>query len=159
MPRAMFSAVSISRCASTSRARSSSQYFRRRKRLNPMASLLLSRAQDRVARLDQPIPAARLLDQLLAAGRRKPVIAGLAIVLRGSPERGNPAPVLQAMQSGIERSVLHLENVFRAMLDGVGDRVSVRRAEYQSLQNKQVQRTLQHLTFERMSIHSFSILP
>src|SRR5260221_10628658 len=115
MPRAMFSAVSISRCASTSRARSSSQYFRRRKRLNPMASLLLSRAQDPVDRLDQPIPAARLLHQLLAARRRKPVIAALAIVLPGSPERGNPAPVLQAVQSARERYLQQLAQRFAAI--------------------------------------------
>ena len=73
------------------------------------------------------IPAAGLMGQLLAARGGQPVIARPAVVFRRAPERGDPAAVFQTVQSGIERAVLDLQDVFGAVFDGVGDGVPVRR--------------------------------
>src|SRR5579872_2165100 len=48
------------------------------------------------------IPAAGLRRQLFAAGASQPVIPGLSIVFRRSPERGDPAPVLETMQGRVK---------------------------------------------------------
>src|SRR5579862_5854192 len=112
MPRATLSAVSISRYASTSRARSSSHCFLRKNRLKLTAFLLFHRTQHPVHGLYQPVPTRGLLRQLFTPHRRKPVIARLAIALRSSPERSDPPPVFQPVQRGIERTVLYLKNVF-----------------------------------------------
>src|SRR5216683_3932160 len=108
-------------------------------------------SQDAVDGADELIPPAGLFGQLPAPGGSQPVIAGLAIVFRRAPERRDPGAILQAMQSRVERAVLDLQNLIRAMLDHVSDGVSVRRAKSQRLQEQQVERTLDQVALQRSS--------
>src|SRR5436190_5414775 len=169
MPRAMFSSVSIARCASSSRARSSSHQPRRKKRLRLMSTFARPPGVLRLVRPasagtrnhwcfqnggarwfqhaidggDDAVPAVRLLGQLAAAGRREAVVACLAVVLGGAPEGGNPAAILEPVKRGRQRAVLDLEHVVRPMFDRVRDGVPVRRAEHQRLEDQQVERALE----------------
>src|ERR1035438_1558774 len=86
MPRAMLSAVSVSRYAAISRARSSSHHRRLRNRRQLMCASLLRRPQHLVDGAHDPFPAAHFHAQLLAPGRREAVVARLAVVLRSAPE-------------------------------------------------------------------------
>ena len=52
------------------------------------------------------------------------------------------------MQGRIERSVLHLKNVFGTVLDGVGDGVAVRRSRRERPENQQVERPLEQLALQ-----------
>ena len=104
---ARMSAVSVSRYAAISRARSSSHHRRLRNRRQLICASLLRRPQHLVDGAHDPFPAAHFHAQLLPPGWREAVVAGLAIVLRSAPERGDPAAVFEAVQSGIERSVLY----------------------------------------------------
>ena len=102
------------------------------------------------------------IHQLFASRGGKPVIARLSIVLRRAPKGGDPGAIFQAVERRIERPVLYLENVFRAVLDGVSDGMPVSRSGYESLQDEQVERALQHLALQRIGIadgHADSLLP
>lgn len=92
-----------------------------------------------------------MFQELFAARRSQAIIPSLAIVVRGSPKRGNPTPIFETVQCRVKRAVLDLQDLFRPLLDYVGDRVAVRWTRNQCLQDEQVQRALQHFAFERMS--------
>src|SRR5262245_53235702 len=113
----MLSSVSISRYASSSRARSSSQRLRNRKRLTDIFCFLagprprsrclawpqaLCRPQNPIHRADDGVPAVGLFSQLLASRRRQAVVTRLPVVLGGTPEGRNPPTVLEPVQGGIE---------------------------------------------------------
>src|ERR1039457_1001329 len=91
MPRAMLSAVSFSRYAAISRARSSSHQRRLRNRCQLIRSSLLDRTQHLVDGAHDPFPAAHFRAQLLAPGSREAVVAHLAVVFGRAPEGGYPA--------------------------------------------------------------------
>src|SRR5690349_14941466 len=99
MPRATFSAVSISRYDSSSRARSRSQRVRASQRRSSTVSVL-GRPQHLVDRADEPLPAAGLVFELLPPGGCEAVVARLAVVLGRAPERRDPAAVLEPVQGG-----------------------------------------------------------
>src|SRR3989442_15966821 len=121
MPRAMLSSVSIARWASSSRARSSSHRFRKKKRFRLITHAIFFAAfarfafsvsrgtQDPIHRAHDFVPPVRLLGELLLARRRQPVVPRLAVVLGRAPERGNPLAILEPVQRRIQRSVLHRE--------------------------------------------------
>src|SRR5271169_1810095 len=92
-------------------------------------------SQDAVDGADKLIPAAGLFGRLSAPSWRQAVIASLAIVFRCAPEGRNPCAILQAVQRWIERPVLDLQNLVRAMLDHVSDGVSVSGTKGQRLQD------------------------
>ena len=48
------------------------------------------------------------------------------------------------MEGGIKRAMLDLQDFVGSMFDGVSDGVAVRRAEDQSLQDQQIECTLEH---------------
>src|SRR5207244_3154585 len=73
----------------------------------------------------------------------------LAVVLRGSPERGDPSTVLKPVQGRIEGSVLDLQHVFGAALDRVCDGLAVSRSEDERLEDQHVQGALDHFGLER----------
>ena len=70
---------------------------------------------------------------------------GAAVVLRRAVLERNPSSLDQAVQRRIQRPLLHLQHIVRALLDRFGDGVAVRRSEPQGPQNQQVQRALQQL--------------
>src|SRR6202041_2322755 len=55
----------------------------------------------------QPVPFRGLFRQLLAARSGQRIKAGLAVVCRGAPLRGNPASILESLERRIECSVFH----------------------------------------------------
>src|SRR4051812_48571858 len=114
-----------------------------------MGPALLRRGpQDPVDGAHQLVPAIGLRLELAAALWRQAVIARAPVVFGGTPERRDPAAVLEAVESRIERAVLDLKNIFRTMLDGVGDGVAVRGAERQRLEHQDVERPLEHVAFD-----------
>ena len=51
----------------------------------------------------------------------------------------------------LERAVLDLEDLVRALGDGVGDGVAVRGAEHERLEDQQIERALEHLSLQRLA--------
>jgi hypothetical protein len=112
--------------------------------------LLLGRGtEDPVDGTHQLVPAGGLRLELLAALRGQAVVAGAAVVLGGAPEARDPAAVLEPVQRGIERSVLDLKNIFRTVLDRVGDGVPVRGPQRQRLEHEHVEGPLEHVPLDR----------
>jgi hypothetical protein len=74
--------------------------------------LLDCRPENASNRCYQLIPPIGLSQELFSSRWRQPVIAGPAIVFRGSPERSDPTPILEPMERWIKRSVFDLKNVF-----------------------------------------------
>src|SRR5215217_2858485 len=105
-------------------------------------------SQDSIDGADDLVPAVRLLDELRASLRREPVIARTPVVLGGSPERGDPSTVFEAVERWIQRAMLGCEHVFRTVCDRVCDRVAVGRTQGQSLEYQQIERAL-----EKFSLH------
>ena len=70
-------------------------------------------------------PAAGLKREAPATGGGEAVVLGLAVVLARAPVGREPAAVLQAMERGIQRALLDLEDLFRGALDDLGDGVAV----------------------------------
>jgi hypothetical protein len=91
--------------------------------------LLSGRSQDPADGSSQLVPFARFDLQLLPALRRQfvelrpPIVLGCAVI------EGNPPAFDEAMQGRIEGALFHLQHVIRAMLDGLGNGMAVRRAE------------------------------
>ena len=50
------------------------------------------------------------------------------------------------MERGVKRSLLYFECVFGGALDGLGNRMPMRRAQYERTQDEHVQRTLEDLS-------------
>ena len=59
--------------------------------------------------------------KLLATGCGDFVVASATIAGSGAPLGGGPALEEDALQRGVERAFLHLKDIFRGALDGVGD--------------------------------------
>ncbi len=93
-----------------------------------------------------------MLKQLFTAARGEPIIAGLAIVLRSTPEGCDPAAVFEPVQRGIKRAMFYLENFFGTLLDDLSDGVAVCRTEDESLEDEEVESALEHLAIERMCL-------
>src|SRR6185436_20689262 len=73
--------------------------------------------EDQVHRLGKPLPVAPLFGELLPACLGERIEAGAAVVLRHPPLRGDPSLALQAVQGGIERSLIDAGLVLRSLLD------------------------------------------
>src|SRR5579864_1291085 len=125
-------------------SRSSSMRLRRF-----MISLLLrfvfGRAENARDRAGEFVPFAGFERQLQPALGRQPVKFGAAIVLRSSLFDGNPAALDEAMQRGIERTLLDLQHFVGVEFDGLGDGVAVRRAEKERAENQEIESALQEL--------------
>src|SRR5580658_4700319 len=118
--RSSSSSASRSMWARSSRSRSSS-FLRRPNILHLLSSFLLGRhhASDRDGEL---VPSRLLRRKLLASRRGEPVILEFAIaILSLLPFARDPALLFQAMQRGVERAMLHLQDVVRGALDVLGD--------------------------------------
>ena len=85
------------------------------------------------------------MDQLFSSGGRNAVILRPTVVFRCTPERNDQSLIFEAVEGGIERAVLDLQNVTRRLLDRMRDRVAVRRRRANGPQNKHVQRPLHHI--------------
>ena len=80
---------------------------------------------------------------LPAALGGKPIELCLAAIFRFTPVGGQPSTLFQAVQRGIERALLHLEDVARDLPDAQRDAVTVDGAEGDDLEDKHVESSLQ----------------
>ena len=74
---------------------------------------------------------------------REAIELRLAVVLRQSIFRPDPSAPDQAVQRGVQRPLLDLQDVVGVSLDGMGDGMPMRRPEEQGPQDQHVQRALQ----------------
>jgi hypothetical protein len=115
----------------------------------PTHGLLLCGLQDTVDGADELLPATCLPEELFSPSGGELIKAGLAIVLGRAPFRTDPTAILQPVQGGVKRTVLNLQDFVGAVLDNVGNGVTVGWAEKQCLQDQQIERALQEIGFER----------
>src|SRR5690348_13650696 len=163
MPRRMFFSVSISRWARSSASSSPSSCRLRnspRKRAQRIGSHSMSgsfrAAQEAPHERGHAFPTLGLRQQLFASRARQRVKLRLAVILRSAPFGSNPAALLEAQQGGIERALVKLEQVFRNLLDTLGDAIAVQRAHgMEGSQNNEVERALQDLSAGRSHVFSF----
>ena len=90
------------------------------------------------------LPVRQFFFELLAAGFREGVKLGAAIIFGGAPFRADPFLAFQAIERGIERALLDLQDVARDLLDALGDAPAVHRFERESFQDQQIERALQN---------------
>src|SRR5215468_7561278 len=105
--------------------------------------ILALRSQNAAHGLDEPLPLRCGRHQLLASERRKPVILSATGIRRGLPLAGNPSPLEQALQRGIERTVVHQKLIIRLLLQKLADAVGVVRPQLQAAQDQDFERALQ----------------
>ena len=83
-----------------------------------------------------------LLAQVFHAVRSQRIKFGAPIVVRLSPFGLNPSLLLEAMQRGIQRPLVHLQDLPGDLPDALCDSPSVHRLERKSSQDQEVQRAL-----------------
>src|SRR5262249_52966130 len=83
--------------------------------------------------------------QLPPARGGERVEAGPSVVRRCAPLCGNPAALLEPLQGGIERAVLHEQLLGRSSLDCESDSVPVLRPEDERPKDQKVERPLEDL--------------
>lgn len=108
------------------------------KNLNLNCSIRIAKSALRLpgARLDrqrhrggQAVPAADRFAKPLPSGGREPVVLAAAIVVGDAPREGQQAPMLQAMQRGIERPLLDGQRAGRDLFDAQQNPVAVLRVQ------------------------------
>src|SRR5262249_15447785 len=151
MTEATFSAICSSRWKRSSAASSRSTVSRRNRLLSRSRSVLHQRMrpsgflQHEIDGRGQPLPLRHLPLQVRAAR------AGERIELRGAragrvaPLGLDPALLLEPVQRGVQRALLHLQLVARHLLDPLRDGPPVLRLERQRAQNQDVQRPLNQI--------------
>ena len=83
-------------------------------------------------------------DELFPASLGETVILEFTIVIFcGLPLRADPTLALHAMQSRIERTVLHLQHAVSGALDVLGDLMAMSRSEEECAQNDHIEGTVQ----------------
>ena len=85
--------------------------------------------------------------ELLLAPGREAVI--FSFRCSPTPEGGDPTPILQAVQRGIERPVFNLQRFVGAPLYGVGYGLSMGGADDEGLEDEHVQGSLDHFELQR----------
>src|SRR5262249_40429307 len=93
----------------------------------------------------QLLPPGEFVCQLLFSPGSQPVILRALIVVRSLPLRSDPLLLFQAVERGIKRSGVHLEDFAGARANRDADAVTVPRAPLQGLQNQEIQGSLQQL--------------
>src|SRR5207244_1518734 len=120
----------------------------------PASCGFLSGGQEARQDLRGLLPLARFFVQLFAPGAREFVIFGFAVVVGGAPLGGNVALLLQLQQGGVERAVVHGQQVAAGLFDPARNPVPVQWPQRLSgLQHHQRQRALPNI---RSFTHRFS---
>src|SRR2546425_2779748 len=126
-----------------SRSRSRSRRARRhRKRLKIFRMELLPPVEDQPDCDAQPVPAFLLDGQLLPACPRQGIELGFTAGFRRAPFRLQPASLFEAVQGGVERSLVHLYGFPGDLLDSLRNRIPMSGLEREDLQNQHVERAL-----------------
>src|ERR1700746_3006203 len=143
-PISCCSSSSSSRSDWSSRARSSSRFFHCHHRISALLGRRPHHASHRVRHL---LPLRFFDHKLLLAFIRQPVVLELAVAVRRRlPFGHHPPSLLQPMQGGIKRTMLHLQKLIRGPLNMLADLMSVRRPIQKRFQDHHVQRSLQNGT-------------
>ena len=80
-----------------------------------------------------------------AARPRQLVVLGAPVVVGHVPLGLDPAATFEPVKRGIERALLHLQDVAGNLMDAFGDRPAVLRLERNGLENQQIERSLRQL--------------
>ena len=78
---------------------------------------------------------------------RELIELGVAASVGRSPLGSEPSSCFETMKRGVERALLHLENVLRDLLQALGDSVPVKGTERHDLENQEVERALEQIGF------------
>src|SRR6476469_3333836 len=81
----------------------------------------LCRAEDELNRRDIPAPGRQLGAKRLSATRGEPIIFGTPVVLGGAPFAVDPPALLESLERGVERSLIHIERSLRDLFDALAD--------------------------------------
>src|ERR1700722_768486 len=114
-------------------------------RLPFCTSITSCRPHDSTDGVRHPLPLGFLGDKMFFAGRSEPVILELPLLVtpRVFPFRRDQTFALQAMKSGIERAVLHLQDIFGGPLDVLCNLMAVRGSKEERAEDQHVQGSLQ----------------
>jgi hypothetical protein len=93
----------------------------------------------------EPLPISALSVELLAPGAGQLIILGAPVILRCAPLSLDKAAPLQAVQRGIERTLLDFYRILRDLLNPLRNGPSVAWAWSESVENQEVQRTLREI--------------
>jgi hypothetical protein len=85
--------------------------------------------------------------ELFAAGRGELVIFGAAIIFGRAPAGFDPAATLEAVQRGVQRTLLDLQNVFGDLLNTFRNGPAVLRLESNRFEDEQIQSALRQIEF------------
>ncbi len=98
--------------------------------------------QEKRDHVGEAAPALGLALQLRPAAGRELVKLRIAPGLRLRPLGGEELFVLQAMQRGVERPLLHLQGIARYLLDALRDGISVNGSKRDHSQDQEVEGSL-----------------
>src|SRR5262245_25865260 len=90
-------------------------------------------------------PLLALLRQPLPSGRGELVVAGPAVVVGRAPRRRDVFLSLETVERRVERSLSNAQDLFRALLESLGDAPAVHRSELQRLEDEHVEGSLEQL--------------
>src|SRR6188508_3400893 len=93
----------------------------------------------------KPCPFGFLVHEPLLAGPGQAIEARPAIVLRRAPFGGDPALFFKSLKSGVERTLLDLEDFVGELADPLRNRPAVERLERDGLQDQQVNGALNEI--------------
>src|SRR5688500_7835140 len=141
--------VSSSMCSRNSRSIRDSTARRannRRRRARAASSQVIPssrRAENRLERRGEFLPALDFPAEGTPAGGRQPVVARLPVVVAHIPFTGNHAVLLETLERGIERALIHRELAVGHLLHALTDAPAVHRRERERLQDEEIERSPQ----------------
>src|SRR3954470_13604164 len=153
MPAAARRSVSISRWKrnSSSMRDSAARPTSDRARAARPLSKLISALQDECHRIGESLPLLYLLTERPAPLWGDLVEPRAAIVLRGLPRALDVATMLESLQCGVERALVHLEAAARDLLNADADPPSVHWRERQRLEDEEIDAAAKGIRLGRMA--------
>src|SRR5262249_33924060 len=147
IPRARFSSTSCCTCADISSASSRSTVAPRtsaRARLTSIVSSLigLTRPHHERDRGGKALPERGFLVELLPSRARQLIPLRAASLIGNAPSGADPPLMFEALERGIQRALLHEQDVVGELADARRDRPAVHRLERERLEDEEGQRAL-----------------
>src|SRR5688572_3335849 len=88
----------------------------------------------------EPPPVLKLGAEGSASGDRQPIVPGTTVVVGRVPIAGHETVLLEPLQGGVERPLVHLQHAFGDLLHPLADPPAVHGLEGERLQDQQVER-------------------
>src|SRR5439155_26114690 len=79
------------------------------------------------------------------ARARETIVLRVAMILRRAPLALDPSLLLEALERGVERSLIDVEHTPRELLDALADAPAVHRLERQCLEDEQIERSAENV--------------